>query len=195
MDKNNALVSTRMAYRQMRAADVEAARVMAEAFEVPREEYDELLDKYWGKDGNFANSVKRGDEAIESMVGPAVVESSGNVLVKYTETEQAMYVFGMLSKSGRMTKEDQPDARLWLNRLAKVILKQGKTVLTSLNQFSRPMIDNLRKHNPEIQTYVVHESIGVGGAWTTVALYKDEVCEEVRRLAGIPSGRKGRRTR
>lgn len=117
--------------------------LVTEAKEVPVEDYNDLLKSIYSKE--FSDLILSQDELLSDMMGKdPTVETTGNLYVKYLETPNDAFIIGLLSKSGKMKRDDVDDFKIWKTRLTKA-LEKGKTVYTSVNKFSRPLINKLIK--------------------------------------------------
>jgi len=140
---------------------------LTEAKQVSVEEYNDLLKSIYSPE--FSEMILSQDEMLSDMMGEdPTVETTGNLFVKYLETPNEAFIIGLLSKSGKMKRDDVEDFRIWKTRLIKA-LDKGKEVYTSVNKFSRPLINKL------IKDYEV-TSIGKlnfpDGEWETIMINK-----------------------
>lgn len=112
--------------------------------------YENYFDKFY-KDKlpkDQFDYLKRASKQSEEMVGLnnfKVEESdSGNLIVKWAEKGDIVYIVGILSKSGHVLKSDVDDLNNWLYKIIE-FLHAGKTIITSPNEISMMLIDRVGK--------------------------------------------------
>lgn len=124
-----------------------------------REYYDALESYYSGKfqgdrekTDRVMELIKSGDEMAMNYgrsfgSTPEVHVESGdnhNILIKWIDTAKAVFILGIISKSGSIGRQDLRDMNEWIERLiAKV--REGKMIYTSVNQSSRLLIDRIKR--------------------------------------------------
>jgi hypothetical protein len=141
-----------------------------------QKEYDKSLLNNYNKD--FVKTINKYDKMSEDMIGTKpIIETSGNLFIKYIETKDSIYVLGMSSNKGRIERSDIKDMNLWLDKLEKKI-KEGKVVYTSTNSNSENFINNLLKKNPSFKK----ENMGYiefpEGKWNTIKISANEHYDE-----------------
>jgi hypothetical protein len=132
-------------------------------------EYDAILDQTYTPE--FAKIIKDCDKASEQQFGKADIETTGNIYIKFIDTPRVAFILGMISKEGRMTREELEDMKIWIKRLEDA-LNEGKKVMTSLNKFSTPFINRIMKRDPEVKMKKLGGFENEEGTWVTVELYK-----------------------
>ena len=125
-------------------------RQLNEAHVASMKEYEKYFDKFY-KDKlpkDQFDYLKRASKQSETMVGLnnfKVEESdSGNLIVKWAEKGNIVYIVGILSKSGHVLKADVDDLNDWLYRITEM-LYAGKTIITSPNEISMMLFDRVGK--------------------------------------------------
>lgn len=76
--------------------------------------------------------------------------SNGNVYLKYIDTDESIVILALLSKYGKLKKEDAKDAIKILNKLIKE-LENGKRIETSCNAKSLALLRKLKKLNNNVK--------------------------------------------
>jgi hypothetical protein len=134
-----------------------------------QDEYDKSLETTYNKD--FIDTINEYDELAEQQIGKKpIIETSGNLFVKYIETNDAIYILGINSKSGRMQRSDVEDMNKWLDKLILKI-KQGKKVYTSTNSNSEKLINNILKDNPSFKKEELSKEVFNEGTWTNIVIH------------------------
>jgi hypothetical protein len=132
-------------------------------------EYDAVLDTMYKPE--FVEIIKDTDKSSEQHYGKSQIETTGNVYIKFIDTPQVIFILGMISKEGRLTREEAIDMKSWIGRLEDA-LKKGRRVMTSLNKFSGPFINRIIKRNPDIKMKRLGGFENDEGTWVTVEIYK-----------------------
>ena len=125
-------------------------RQLNEAHAASMKMYETYFDKFY-RDKLTKEQflyLKRASKQSEEMVGInnfKVEESdSGNLIVKWAEKGDIVYIVGILSKSGHVLKSDVDDLNDWLYKIIE-FLHAGKTIITSPNEISMMLIDRVGK--------------------------------------------------
>lgn len=143
--------------------------LLQEAQETTNKEYEEVFSKLYPND-SFKQFIKQQDKMGEDYTGKkAKIETSGNLYYKTIETDDSYFIFGLISKSGRMNRKDIEDFKKGRQELIDK-LESGKTIYTSVNDFSRPLLTKI------LDKYKV-KSLGKmefpEGTWETLIISKD----------------------
>lgn len=119
---------------------------LVEVTEGTNEEYYEIFDARYRELMPQLPMINRDmDRMAERDIGvkPEIIKSdSGNVFVKFIEGEDKILLLGIISKTGKMTKEDIPDMIEMYDILIEKI-NNGKDVYTSGNNNSMKLIKGL----------------------------------------------------
>jgi len=132
------------------------------------EEYKKALLDYY-KDKEFINELLSYDRQSSSHYGKSKIESSGNILIKYIENNDYVIIQGMISKTGKLNRNDVSDMREWLVKL-EMSIQNGKTLLTSVNNFSGPFIEKLLRNNPSFNVEEMGKMSNQYGTWRTIKI-------------------------
>ena len=106
--------------------------------------YFNAIEKYYN-DKELVEFIKQGEEmAIQMSKGEIVTEAStgGNLLVRYIDSEQGVFILGVVSKSGKMNKNDIKSYHKWVKELL-ILLKKGHPILSSPNKLSKPLLNKI----------------------------------------------------
>lgn len=112
-------------------------------------EYQEFFDEFYGKhlEPDEFKKLRRTAIGTEQTLGlrPVVeVSDSGNVTVKWAETDDDIYLIGILTKTGKLVKEDAPDLNEWIDRLTDKIA-EGKSLVTTPNDVSILFVNRIKR--------------------------------------------------
>jgi len=147
-------------------------RSLKSAEQTSQEAYEEALLKNYSPD--FLKEIEQGDQIAEETFGqPATIETTGNLYVKYIETDDAVVILGINSKTGKLERSDVPDLKVWIELLEEKI-KEGKTLYTSMNENSKKLIDNIMKRNPSFKYQEAGRIEFPEGEWVNVIITAEE---------------------
>lgn len=111
------------------------------------EEYYSAVSDFY-KDENLLNIIKQGEQMAMQMSGDVSSNTQktdyGNVIVKWLENDEAVFLLGIVSKQGKITREDVPDLNIWIDELISKI-EEGKILYTSPNKISERLIRKVIK--------------------------------------------------
>jgi 5-hydroxyisourate hydrolase-like protein (transthyretin family) len=134
-----------------------------------QEEYNKSLETTY--DSDFINTINQYDELASQQIGKKpIIETTGNLFVKYIETNDAIYILGINSKSGKMERNDVEDMHNWIKKLEDKI-KQGLKIYTSTNSNSEKLINNILKHNPSFKKEELGKETFNEGVWTNIVIH------------------------
>ena len=134
-------------------------------------EYIDILKSLYPKD--FVNMILTSDDMAQHFTGKKpTIESTGNILVKYSHGNGYACIMGMLSKNGHITKSDYKDILIWGERIKKA-LEDGDKILTSTNEFSKPILLKLIK-NMDVDIDVLQTMTFPFGTWETIQIEMKE---------------------
>lgn len=133
-----------------------------------QEEYKDSILKNYPEE--FFEEISYSDKYAEQTTGQKpVIETTGNVYIKYIETDKEIIILGINANKGKLTREDVPDLKKWIELLENKI-KEGKTVYTSINDNSRKLINSILRRNPDF-IYEEHGNIEWSeGVWVNVSI-------------------------
>lgn len=109
--------------------------------------YKDALKKYYYEIApGLINLVDEEEEQISAILSAdslKILETdSGNLIIKYMETEDSIGITGMISKRGMISARDLPDIlKLYAMLIEK--LEDGKTMFASVNSNSKKLVDGL----------------------------------------------------
>jgi hypothetical protein len=139
--------------------------IMTEVKASTRKEYDSYFDEYYKdklskQDANFLKSLaKRSEEHVGLRDFHVEKSDSGNLIAQWAEKGDEIYIIGILSRHGKMRREDLDDLREWLDRMTEALF-QGKTIITSPNEISGMFIDRIEKNVKRMDREITREQIG-----------------------------------
>ena len=134
-----------------------------------QEEYDDSLKTTY--DNDFINTISEYDDLAEQQIGiKPTIETTGNLFVKYIETNDAIYILGINSKSGKMERNNIEDMHNWIKKLEDKI-KQGLKIYTSTNSNSEKLINNILKRNPSFKKEELGKETFNEGVWTNIVIH------------------------
>jgi len=111
--------------------------------ETNQEYYDDIRNFYTEKfdenvSGQLVPMIQQGEQmaAQLSRNGKTYLQrsDSGNVTIKWIESPDAVYLLGIISKTGKLNRGDVRSFNEWIERLLDA-LEDGKTLLTSPNRY------------------------------------------------------------
>lgn len=129
--------------------------------EIKKATYKEYLNatKNYYDDDDFMELIIQGDDVAKHLTGNSNLKTektdSGNVIIRYAEGNNNIVILGMISKKGRMVREDLIDMKEWLGKL-KQKMKDGFYLYSSFNENSRPFFDKIKK-DLTAEGYIVKE--------------------------------------
>jgi hypothetical protein len=143
-------------------------------------EYSKILKSLYSPD--LVNEILYGEKVAKSLYHSKIkIETSGNIIIKYIETNKDIVILGMISKQGKATRDDVVDLRSWINTLEAKIAG-GKTLYTDTNIYSERIISNILKRNPGFKVCEPMKYKFAEGEWSRVIIQngKEEEYEENR---------------
>lgn len=116
-----------------------------------KKEYETLTKDYY-KDKKFLDLVLQGDDTAKFLTKNNDIKTektdSGNIIIRYVEGNNNVVILGMISKKGKMERDDIKDLKEWMGRL-KEKMKDGYDVYSSFNELSRPLFDRIKEELKE----------------------------------------------
>lgn len=109
--------------------------------------YKDALKKYYYEIApGLIKLVDEEEEQISAILGAdslKILETdSGNLIIKYMETEDSIGITGIISKRGMISARDLPDIlKLYAMLIEK--LEDGKTMFASVNSNLKKLVDGL----------------------------------------------------
>lgn len=138
---------------------------------VSQEQYVNLLNDHYPTE--FVDNIVYHDSMAERTFGKkAVIESTGNLYVKYIETNNKIVVLGMDSELRKMIREDAQDMRNWITTLESKI-NAGKVMYTSINENSNRIVERLLSNNPNFKKKELGRVSFEQGEWVNIVVYKE----------------------
>lgn len=133
-----------------------AKQLFADIVNVENKQYENAMYNYYKDNKQFVDYTLQQDKFAERVFKqnyPQAVTrtlTNGNVFLKYIETNEVIAILALLSKSGKLKKEDMFDANQILTKLVS-FLQQGKRIETSANSKSLALLKRLKKLNNNIK--------------------------------------------
>ena len=146
-----------------------AKQLYADIIEVPSKDYqDAMYDFYDNR--QFVDFTLQQDRMAQRMFksrypnAQVKTLTNGNVYLKYIDTDDSIVILALLSKYGKLKREDAIDANEILNQMVEQ-LRSGKRIETSCNEQSLALLRRLKKLDNAIKINKVHDFgniMGVG---------------------------------
>jgi len=115
------------------------------AVQASNTEYIDAVRNFY-KNDSLVSLIQQGERMAMGMSSGGIenIQKSdyGNVIVKWIENQSAIFLLGIISKTGRLKKDDIKDINIWLSDLADKI-KDGKELYTSPNKVSEKLLDKV----------------------------------------------------
>ena len=126
---------------------------IAEARKGTEQEYAQFFDEFYSLHLSSSELTRLHNTALgtERALGlkPQIeISDSGNMIVKWAERDGEVFLIGILTKSGNMTKADMPDLAKWIDRLYEKIV-EGKPLITTPNEISGLLLNRIKKRLKE----------------------------------------------
>lgn len=142
-------------------------------------EYQQVFRNYYHQNGigsqeeiqNFINITLESDMSAQRMFKRMFPQATvhtltnGNVYMKYMQMNDRIILLALLSKKGKLTKEDAKDAIEQMNFLLQK-LRNGKYIQTSCNNHSLPLLKRLQKLDPSVKIRKITPDYNVSGQGT-----------------------------
>lgn len=128
-------------------------------------------DEYWGllsDERPDLVDVTRGAEAPMSWMGVRIQNrktASGRLVVRWGEQGDVIFILGIVARGSRLSRQDASELRQWIDELVQHLL-DGKTVATSTNEKSGPLLDAVKREIADLGKEVEVTEMGrtrVGG--------------------------------
>lgn len=110
------------------------------------DEYNREIEKYFGESPELINLLRQQEGMYSRLGGREFCISTGNVLFRYRENpdKKQVYVVGLIAKKGRMVPSDLRDVLSIVDDFFEK-LKDGWTILASVNSNSRKLIEHIKR--------------------------------------------------
>lgn len=138
-----------------------AKQLYADIMEVPSQQYENEMYNYYDN-RQFVDFTLQQDHMAENMFkrmypnAQVKTLTNGNVYLKYIDTTQSIIILALLSKYGKLKKEDARDAVTILNQMLEQ-LRNGKRIETSCNAQSLALLRRLKKLDSRVKINKVHD--------------------------------------
>lgn len=132
-----------------------AKSLYADITQIPSEQYENAMYNYYDNK-QFVDFTLANDYMAENMFKRMYPEAkvktltNGNAFLKYIQTDQVIVLLALLSKSGKLKKQDCKDAIQIQNYILSQ-LRSGKRLQTSCNAKSLALLRRLKKIDNRIQ--------------------------------------------
>lgn len=146
-----------------------AKAIYSEIINVDNTQYEKAMYDFYDNK-NFVDFTLQSDRQAIRMFkrmhpqAEVKTQTNGNVFFKYIETDQSMIILALLSKTGKLSRQDLRDALTTLNLLLQK-LYEGKYLETSCNAQSLRLLNRLKKMDNRVKIRKVHDFgniMGVG---------------------------------
>ena len=148
-----------MKFKEYYSKRVDEARVST------MEEYEKYFDMFYRDKlpKDKFDYLKKASKQSEELVGLGnfkIEESdSGNLIAKWAEKGNTVYIVGILSKKGHIVKGDLDDLNDWLYKLTEMLFA-GKTIVTSPNEVSMMLIDRVAREVKKLGREIEKHPLG-----------------------------------
>lgn len=123
------------------------------------EEFLDSVDNYYG-DNEVSSMIKASEEMLGHYIDTSKIQTektdNENLIIRFYEDSHQIFILGMISKSGKINRNDLNELKFWMNTL-KQKMKKGKVVISSLNKFSFPILTRVVKEL-EADGYIVQKT-------------------------------------
>lgn len=132
-----------------------AKQLYADIMEVPSQQYENAMYDFYDN-RNFVDFTLQQDHIAQNMFkrrypnAQIKTLTNGNVYLKYIDTQESIVILALLSKHGKLKKEDARDAVEILNQMLNQ-LRNGKRIETSCNAQSLALLRRLKKLDNRIR--------------------------------------------
>ena len=146
-----------------------AKQLYADIIEVPSKDYQDAMYNFYDN-RQFVDFTLQQDHMAQRMFksrypnAQVKTLTNGNVYLKYIDTDDSIVILALLSKYGKLKREDAIDANEILNQMVEQ-LRSGKRIETSCNAQSLALLRRLKKLDNAIKINKVHDFgniMGVG---------------------------------
>lgn len=118
--------------------------MVVESVESSDKEYYKAVEQHYSKE--LVNMIKSQDKMASMMFGSIQTykTNDGSLIVRYVDSEDALVVLGIVSVPGVKKTDYMKDLIGWIDEVINK-LKEGKTLLTSPNKLSEPLLKQIIK--------------------------------------------------
>jgi uncharacterized radical SAM superfamily Fe-S cluster-containing enzyme len=115
---------------------------LSEAIEASDKEYYQAISKHYSKD--LVQTIKQFDKMAQMMFGKIETykTNDGSMIVRYVDSAESVVVLGIVSVPGVEKTDYMKDILQWIDKVLKK-LEQGKTLMTSPNKLSEPLLKKI----------------------------------------------------
>jgi hypothetical protein len=120
-------------------------KMLTEAIQSTDNEYYDAVEKHYNK--NLVQMIKSQDKMAEMMFGVSIQTyktEDGSLIVRYINLEEAVVILGIVSVPGVFKTNYMKDLFRWIDQIIEK-LKEGKTLITSPNKLSEPLLKQIIK--------------------------------------------------
>jgi hypothetical protein len=145
--------------------------LLTESQKANDKEYFKAIEDYYHSD-ELIGHIRVGEDQAKHITGNSTINTektdNDNVIVRWIEGNDTIVVLGIVSKTGKIERKDVSDLKKWMALLSDKI-EEGKTVYTSPNNLSKPIlmkvIDNLKEKGLDISVEVFNSFSFNGITW------------------------------
>lgn len=149
---------------------------------------DKIADLYFDAIDNYYNSpgliqlITQGEEVAKQMAGSSSINTdisnSGNLIIRYIITDDTIFLLGIVTLKGKLTRTDLADYNRWVNELLSK-LKEGYILMSSPNDLSMPLMRKVIKSADRMGMNLNVEEMGemkMGGmTWKNIVVTNEDL--------------------
>jgi hypothetical protein len=149
-------------------------QILNEIQQSSTEEYTQALQAYYKGEDALMNLILASEEQLGMFIDTDQIQTEktddGNLIIRYYEDDEQVIILGMISKTGRLNRNELVELQEWLGRL-KEKMKEGVPVISSMNQLSMPIfnriVKQLESEGFEVNKTEFNKTRLAGQEWTT----------------------------
>jgi ankyrin repeat protein len=127
-------------------SDISGKKIKIASIEEDKE-YRESLMNYYKGDSELVDMILQGEDSAKMQFNSDIQtrkSDSGNLIVRFIEKGHNLGILGIISKKGKVIKEDVNNLKSWINELVDKIEK-GYNIYTSANEISKAILEKTIK--------------------------------------------------
>lgn len=151
-------------------------KLLQEARRTDSNDFYELMGRLYGTDSPLIGWSQMSEQMVESASGKRFEtyrSDDGNLVIRYLDNDDEIIISGFLSERGKIVRGNLKDIQGWMGDLLER-MKEGATVIASLNKYSKPIMQRLLKDLEESGKRVRQDSFNVveygTDSWETLAM-------------------------
>lgn len=119
--------------------------ILKEIKQSSEKEYTDALKDYY-QDDTLMNLVLASEEMLGQFIDTSNIQTEktddDNLIIRYYEDEDQVIILGMISKTGKLARNELVELKVWMGRL-KDKMKEGVPVISSMNNLSMPIFNRI----------------------------------------------------